>query len=109
MVRWLTLFSLAVLIVLSWMIFELQNGWAFNQTRLTELRLTFLSLAIASALPVMIARLWWAAPTLLATAFVTTSILSNARIHPTYLIMAAFLVLLMGIVSRATWQHAKVP
>ena len=108
MVRGLLLIVMAILVALSGLVFELQNIWPFNQGRVFQLRMVFLVFALGSTLPVVSARLWWLAPTLLATAFTITTLFSYARITPAYLLTCAFLVFLVAVVSRATWRHAKV-
>ena len=73
-----------------------------------QLRIIFLILALAAVLFVTSVKFWWAAPALLATAFAVTSMFSNAVISLAYVGSAAFLVVLLGILSRAASQNATV-
>jgi hypothetical protein len=96
MVRRIATIGILGLLVIGWVLFEVQNIWPFNADRITVLRLIFAVGAIATVAAFAFGRSRLLPPALIASTFLSTILYSNAAITVAYTVAAAVIVVLVA-------------
>jgi hypothetical protein len=96
MVRWIAAIGMVALIGSAWLLFEVGNIWPFNADRVAVLRSMFAFGLIATVLAFAFGRSRLLPPALMAVAFVSTTIYSNADITIAYIVSAVVIIASVG-------------
>jgi hypothetical protein len=96
MVRWIVTIGMLVLLVSAWLLFEVENTWPINADRVVILRTMFALGVLATIGAFAFGGSRLLPPMIVASAFVSTTIYSDAVTTTSYIVSAAVTVALVA-------------